>query len=153
MSGSQSQSAWRLRISLWSMPSASPTAAASATESNRPGSAAASAGTISRLLVVASRRMIGAARISAPPARTVASAQLTMPIGFGEIPSSFAASRFSATARVVSPIRVNRYVIVRSAATVTTMPARRYRSSGATAPPSVTRSSGSGPSITSAEAP
>ena len=118
------------------MPSASPKNTVNATELNRPGSAAASAGTISRLLVPGSSRMIGAARISAPPASIAASAQLIVPTGLGEMPSMEAAVWFSATARVTSPSRVYRYASVKSTATTTTIAASRYLSSGATAPPS-----------------
>ena len=79
------------------------------TSCSRPSSAAASAGTTSRVVVVGSRPEIGSIRITARPASTDAIAQFTAPSRSGEMPSSSAPFSLPAAARVARPNRVSRY--------------------------------------------
>ena len=88
---------------------ASPAAVATAKLSRPPKSAAASAGTTSRLVSVGSRRPdTPATRITARPAKTVATTQLRNPRRSGESPVSMAPVSCSEAARVASPKRVYR---------------------------------------------
>ena len=78
----------------------------SANDERPPRSAAASAGTTSRLVVVGSSPAIGSMRMTAKPASIEATIQFTAPTRSGEMPSSTAPFSLPAAARVARPNRV-----------------------------------------------
>ena len=88
------------------MPMARPPAVVRAKDSRPPSSAAASAGTMSSGVVVGCRPEMGSMRMTATPARIVASAQLAAPRRSGEMPTSSAPFSLPAAARVERPKRV-----------------------------------------------
>ena len=107
-SGSQLQTPSSLVTSDWSIPSASPAAAATPKDWNRATSATPSAGTMNSVYDVGSTVETGAIRIPAMPASIVASIQLPAPMRFADSPIRDAPRSFSALARVASPKRVKR---------------------------------------------
>ena len=94
------------------MPMARPAAVVMANDSRPPSSAAASAGTTSSVVVVGWSPAIGSMRMTATPASTEATAQLTAPSRSGEMPSSSAPFSLPAAARVARPNRVKRNTAV-----------------------------------------
>ena len=85
-------------ISDWKQPISRPASAAIENDSNRATSAAASAGTMNNVYEVGSRLEIGAIRMPAAPARTVAMTQFCAAMRLAEMPIS-AAPRFVLGAR------------------------------------------------------
>ena len=88
------------------MPMPRPAAAVRPNERKPPSRAAASAGTISRLVVAGLMLAIGAMRITAAPASIVASIQLTAARRLGDRPMRTAPFSLSAAARVARPKRL-----------------------------------------------
>ena len=115
------------RMSDCTMPIATPAAVVMANDSSPPSSAAASAGITSSGVVVALMPAIGSIRITAMPAMTEATAQLTAPSRSGEMPSSSAPFSLPAAARVARPNRVNRNTAPRTAAATTASSSSRSR--------------------------
>jgi len=135
------------------MPIASPTAVATTNELNRATSAAATAGTISRLVPAGSRRTTGAARMIARAASIEASAQFATPYASGDSPIWMAPSSCSAVARVASPKRVYRYASHSTPVSTSATASSRNRSRGTDAPAKSTTVASSTLRITSAVAP
>ena len=126
------------------MPIASPAMVAIAKPSSPASSAAASAGTTSRLDSVGSSLLVmPAIRIIAPPARTEAMIQLSKPSRSGESPVRIAPFSFAAAARVANPKRVNRNTAPRPMATAIARPASTKLAVGTTTSPNRTTPSGS----------
>ena len=97
-----------LLISDWKQPISRPASAVIQNDSNRPTSAAASAGTMNSVYEVGSRLATGAIRMPAAPASTVAITQFCAAMRLAEMPVSAAPRAFSDPARVASPKRVKR---------------------------------------------
>ena len=116
-------------MSLCAMPMSSAAPTAVSRPLKRATNAAAIAGTTSRLVSVAESLTIGAARITASAASTVAITQLPAAIHSVRMPMSNAPRWFSATARVARPNRVYRAIpAITTAATMAT-PVSHNRSS------------------------
>ena len=106
--GSQVHTVSSFVISDWAQPSARPASAVIQNDSKRPISATASAGTMNSVYEVGSRLAIGAIRMPATPASTVAMIQFCAATRLADMPVRAAPRSFSAPARVASPKRVYR---------------------------------------------
>jgi hypothetical protein len=132
--GNQPQLAAAFTHSDWPTPMRRAVTAATVNEDSSATSAAASAGTMARVMVVGLSDTIGAARTPARPANPEAMAQLPTSVRTGHQPKSDAARSFWETARVTMPKRVYRYTAARTPAAAKAIAARYRRSRPTLAP-------------------